>query len=240
MEAQEHRLTPLLLLLATIFFAGAPSSGAARGEAASSGLHPVVLLPGFTCSQFDARLTDEYEPPQASGCGARRQVRGWFRLWENYTALQADPALLPCYQDQLRLVYDPAAGNYRNDPGVETRVVSFGTTRSFRFDDPAQKDACMVRLVEALEGVGYREGASLFGAPLRLPLRAGGARRGVPLEADAPRGTRERETGRTTVPDEIDYFVYVGNIYGNDYGRTVFVPATYHRRDVVLSCSYDD
>ena len=138
---EQHRLSvPLVLLLATLFFAGAPSA-AARGEAAApSGLHPVVLLPGFTCSQFDARLTDQYEPPPSSpGCGARRQGRGWFRLWENYTALQADPALLPCYQDQLRLVYDPAAGDYRNAPGVETRVVSFGTTRSFRFDDPAQK-----------------------------------------------------------------------------------------------------
>jgi len=132
--AQDHRrlIAPLALLLAALFFAGAPSA-AARGAA---GLHPVVLLPGFTCSQFDARLTDHYEPPPSSpGCGARRQGRGWFRLWENYTALQADPALLPCYQDQLRLVYDPAAGDYRNAPGV----VSFGTTRSFRFDDPAQK-----------------------------------------------------------------------------------------------------
>ena len=134
---EQHRLSvPLVLLLATLFFAGAPSA-AARGEAAApSGLHPVVLLPGFTCSPASARLTDHYEPPPSSpGCGARRQGRGWFRLWENYTALQADPALLPCYQDQLRLVYDPAAGDYRNAPGV----VSFGTTRSFRFDDPDQK-----------------------------------------------------------------------------------------------------
>uniref|UniRef100_K3Y2W1 AB hydrolase-1 domain-containing protein n=2 Tax=Setaria italica TaxID=4555 RepID=K3Y2W1_SETIT len=146
MEPQQQRLfAPLVLLLATIFFAGAPAV-IGHGEAAS-GLHPVVLLPGYTCIQ-------------ASDAG-----RGWFRLWENYTALQADPGLLPCYQDQLRLVYDRAGGDYRNAHGVETRVVSFGTARSFRFDDPAQKNACMERLVEALEGVGYREGASLFGAP---------------------------------------------------------------------------
>ncbi|CAN6170159.1 unnamed protein product [Urochloa humidicola] len=52
-----------------------------------------------------------------------------------------------------------------NAPGVKTRVVSFGTTRSFRFNDPEQKNTCMEKLVEALEGVGYREGANLFGAP---------------------------------------------------------------------------
>ncbi|CAL5038214.1 unnamed protein product [Urochloa decumbens] len=162
MEAQQGVIMmPPFLLLATLLFAGTPA--AAHG-AAASGLHPVILLPGFSCSQFDARLTDDYDPP-TPGCGARKQGRGWFRLWESYTALQADPALLPCYQDQLRLVYDRAAGDYRNAPGVKTRVVSLGTTRSFRFDDPEQKNACMEKLVEALEGVGYTEGANLFGAP---------------------------------------------------------------------------
>ncbi|XP_025878258.2 lecithin-cholesterol acyltransferase-like 1 [Oryza sativa Japonica Group] len=87
------------------------------------------------------------------------------RLWENFTALQEDPALSPCYADQLRLVYDPVAGDYRNVPGVDTRVVSFGSTRGFRSDDPARKDVCMERLVEALEEEGYAEGENLFGAP---------------------------------------------------------------------------
>ncbi|KAF8779169.1 hypothetical protein HU200_002845 [Digitaria exilis] len=164
------RIIMTLLLLATLFFSGA--SAAARDQATPD-LHPVILLPGYSCSQFDARLTDEYEPPTPA-CGVPKQGRGWFRLWENYTALQEDPTLLPCYQDQLRLVYDHAAGDYRNVPGVETRVVSFGTTRSFRFDDPAQKNisrrrnVCMERLVEALEGVGYEEGSNLFGAPYDL------------------------------------------------------------------------
>uniref|UniRef100_A0A0D9YJZ2 Uncharacterized protein n=1 Tax=Oryza glumipatula TaxID=40148 RepID=A0A0D9YJZ2_9ORYZ len=100
---------------------------------------------GNTCGQLiDARLTDEYEPPTPAPCrgGVRYGSRasaggGWFRLWENLTALQEDPALSPCYADQLRLVYDPVAGDYRNVPGVDTRVVSFGSTRGFRSDDPA-------------------------------------------------------------------------------------------------------
>lgn len=150
-----QRLLPLVVLLLLV----APPSSAVPS------LHPVVLVPGNTCSQLDARLTDEYEPPPASGCGVRRQGRGWFRLWENFTALQEDPSLFRCYADQLRLVYDPRAGDYRNLPGVKTRVVAFGTTRSFGFDDPARKNVCMEGLVEALERVGYREGENLFGAP---------------------------------------------------------------------------
>ncbi|KAL6643483.1 hypothetical protein ACP70R_018249 [Stipagrostis hirtigluma subsp. patula] len=156
----DARLSPLILLIilvASQLFVGAQP--AAHG-ATPSGLHPVVLLPGYSCSQLDARLTDEYQPP-APGCGLPKQGRRWFRLWENFTALQEDPALLPCYADQLRLVFDPVAGDYRNVPGVNTRVVSFGTTRGFGSNNPARKEG----LVEALEVVGYREGTNMFGAP---------------------------------------------------------------------------
>ncbi|KAM3215594.1 hypothetical protein ACQJBY_067555 [Aegilops geniculata] len=148
----------LLLVVLLCFLVAPPSSAVPR-------LHPVVLVPGNTCSQLDAWLTDEYEPPPASGCGVPRQGRGWFRLWENFTALQEDPSLFRCYADQLRLVYDPRAGDYRNVPGVRTRVVAFGTTRGFGSNDPARKNVCMEGLVEALERVGYREGENLFGAP---------------------------------------------------------------------------
>ncbi|CAN6275428.1 unnamed protein product [Urochloa humidicola] len=70
------------------------------------------LVPGNTCGQLDARLNDEYEPPMP-GCGIRKQGRRWFRLCENFTALQEDPSLLPCYADQTRHVYDTVAGDYR-------------------------------------------------------------------------------------------------------------------------------
>ncbi|XP_025796615.1 lecithin-cholesterol acyltransferase-like 1 isoform X1 [Panicum hallii] len=165
MEVQLHRLLlpPLLLLLSWPFLL----RDGGRSPAAPPDLHPVVLLPGHVCSQLGARLAGAYEPP-APGCGARKG-EGWFRLWENYTALR-DPALAPCYADQLRLVYDPAARDYRNFPGVETRVVSFGTTRGFGSDNPAIKwrrgrNDCMRMLVDALEGVGYRDGENMFGAP---------------------------------------------------------------------------
>ncbi|KAF8657340.1 hypothetical protein HU200_060108 [Digitaria exilis] len=196
MEARQQRIiATLLLLTATLFVTAAP---------AVAHLHPVILLPGYSCSQFDARLTDEYEPPTPA-CGVRKQGPGWFRLWENYTELQEDPTLLPCYQDQLRLVYDHTAGDYRNVPGVETRVVSFGTTRSFRFDDPVQKNVCMARLVEALEGVGYKEGSNLFGAP--YDFRYAPAAPGVAARAFA--GFREMNGNKPVI--------IVTHSFGGDY-----------------------
>jgi hypothetical protein len=44
-------------------------------------------------------------------------------LWRNRKALLEDPALAPCYAELLRVVHDPVAGDYRDAPGVETRVV---------------------------------------------------------------------------------------------------------------------
>ncbi|KAF8779168.1 hypothetical protein HU200_002844 [Digitaria exilis] len=212
MGPPRQRIITTLLLIATLFFSGAP---AAAHDQATPGLHPVILLPGYSCSQLDARLTDDYEPPTPA-CGVRKQGRGWFRLWENYTALQEDPALLPCYQDQLHLVYDHAAGDYRNAPGVETRVVSFGTTRSFRFDDPVQKNACLERLVEALEGAGYKEGSNLFGAP--YDFRYAPAAPGVAARSFA--GFRSRLTRLIERASEMNGnkpVIIVTHSFGGDY-----------------------
>ncbi|EAY94415.1 hypothetical protein OsI_16184 [Oryza sativa Indica Group] len=146
--------------------------------ASASGLHPVVLLPGATCSQLEARLTDAYLPPSpqcaAAAAAAPRGAR-WFRLWKNSTALD-DPTVAPCVADQLSVVFDRVAGDYRDTGGVETRLLDFGSTRGFLADDPADRDLCMGRLVEALERVGYRDGETLFGAPydFRQPPAAPG------------------------------------------------------------------
>ncbi|TVU41750.1 hypothetical protein EJB05_15296, partial [Eragrostis curvula] len=153
---RDAKLQQLLLLVASSLFFASRSTLAAH----SGGLHPVVLLPGYSCSQLEARLTDEYQPPSAlPRCGARKG-KGWFRLWE-----EDDPTIDPCSADQLRLEYDPIASDYRNVAGVETRVVGFGTTRGFGSRDPSNRNICMGGLVTALKGAGYTEGKNLFGAP---------------------------------------------------------------------------
>lgn len=149
----------LLLLLFPIFLVG----GLKTPKEAASGAHnPVVLLPGNTCSQIEARLTDAYDPPSPRCAAAGNDNARWSRLWKNTTAPEPDA---PCFADQLRLVYDHAADDYRNPPGVLTRALSFGSTRGFLSDTPADKELCMGRLVEALERAGYVDGETLFGAP---------------------------------------------------------------------------
>ena len=136
-------LPRLLLILSTFFLVGQTTALPTESHQryadssvdSSSGVHPVVLLPGNTCSQIEVRLTDAYEPPSPL-CAARKGDGRWSRLWKNITAPDAE---VPCFADQLRLVYDHAAGDNGNAPGVETRALSFGSTRGFLADDPADK-----------------------------------------------------------------------------------------------------
>ena len=106
-------------------------SGSAAAPAPGGGvvLHPLVLVPGLTCSELEVRLTDAYRPTLPH-CGAMKG-KGWFGLWANTSDLPAHH-YVPCFMEQMSLVYDPAAGDYRNLPGVETRVRNFGSSRGFQ------------------------------------------------------------------------------------------------------------
>uniref|UniRef100_A0A0E0K1S1 Pectin acetylesterase n=1 Tax=Oryza punctata TaxID=4537 RepID=A0A0E0K1S1_ORYPU len=101
-------------------------AGGAAGE-----LHPIFLVPGASCSNLEARLTEAYRPSTAPHCGAMKG-KGWFGLWENITELLAHD-YAECFQEQMTLIYDPAVNEYRNLPGVETRVPSFGSVWSFGY-----------------------------------------------------------------------------------------------------------
>jgi len=105
---------------------GGTSSTAAPGGVV---LHPIVLVPGLTCSDLEVRLTDAYRPTLPR-CGAMKG-KGWFGLWANCSDIPAHH-YVPCFMEQMSLVYDPAAGDYRNLPGVETRVRNFGSSRGFQ------------------------------------------------------------------------------------------------------------
>ncbi|OEL36560.1 Lecithin-cholesterol acyltransferase-like 1, partial [Dichanthelium oligosanthes] len=117
-------------------------------------LHPVVLVPGYGSNQLEATLTAAYEP-SAPACGAGADQQGWFQLWPNQTAMR-DASQAPCFADQMSLVYDAGADDYRNAHGVATRVPFFGSTRALIGWD---------QLVRQLEGMGYRDGETLLAAP---------------------------------------------------------------------------
>ncbi|XP_037420093.1 lecithin-cholesterol acyltransferase-like 1 [Triticum dicoccoides] len=116
------------------------------------GLHPLVLVPGYGSNLLEARLTAAYEPP-APGCG---KGNGWFRLWPIKQTAMQDPRQVPCFVDQMSLVYDAVADDYGNVAGVVTRVPLFGSTRGLIGWDP---------LLRELEAAGYRDGESLFAVP---------------------------------------------------------------------------
>ncbi|KAG9440612.1 hypothetical protein H6P81_020777 [Aristolochia fimbriata] len=129
-------------------------------------LHPLILVPGSGGNQLEARLTKEYRASSLL-CRLDRGKRddGWFRLWFDPAVLV--PPLLRCFSDRMMLYFDSAADDYRNAPGVETRVADFGSTRSLLYLDPNLKHITdyMATLVETLQGIGYRDGDNLFGAP---------------------------------------------------------------------------
>ncbi|RWR77944.1 lecithin-cholesterol acyltransferase-like protein 1 [Cinnamomum micranthum f. kanehirae] len=129
----------------------------------SSNLYPVVLVPGSGGNQLEGRLTEAYRP---SSLVCRRWDHGrWFRLWFDPSVIVGP--LTKCFAERMTLYYDPALDDYRNAPGVETRVPYFGSTQSLLYLDPHLKHitAYMAPLVESLEELGYIDGHNLFGAP---------------------------------------------------------------------------
>ncbi|OEL19857.1 Lecithin-cholesterol acyltransferase-like 1 [Dichanthelium oligosanthes] len=71
----------------------------------------------------------------------------------------------PDHVEQMRLVYDPVLGDFRNLPGVVTRVPNFGSARGFSSKYPPHPEYCFGALRSALERFGYRDQETLFGAP---------------------------------------------------------------------------
>ncbi|TVU21968.1 hypothetical protein EJB05_31640, partial [Eragrostis curvula] len=162
------RFLPLLLLLLPTslreyYLPAATTNRRPNDDAVGDELHPIVLFPGASCSELEARLTDAYRP-STPRCGAMKG-KGWFGLWQNCSDLPAHN-YVDCFMEQMSLVYDPATNEFRNRPGVETRVPNFGSTRFQR--NPEHTDWCLENLKNELDRIGYRDGDTLFGAAYDL------------------------------------------------------------------------
>ncbi|CAI0464471.1 unnamed protein product [Linum tenue] len=153
--------SPALLLLAIMIL---PYQATAAG---AGGLHPLVLVPGAGGNQLEARLTAGYQPSSliCSFYPVLKQKGGWFRLWFDPTVLLS--TFTRCFSERMMLHYDKESDDFRNTPGVETRVCNFGSTESLLCLDPSLKGitAYMAPLVNTLEEMGYVDGETLFGAP---------------------------------------------------------------------------
>ncbi|XP_007018457.2 PREDICTED: lecithin-cholesterol acyltransferase-like 1 [Theobroma cacao] len=135
---------------------------------AITNLHPLILVPGSGGNQLEARLTTGYKPLDLF-CDRwypiSKDKEGWFRLWFDPSVLLAP--FTKCFAQRMMLCYDRDLDDYRNAPGVETRVPEFGSTESLLYLDPHLKQltAYMAQLIESLEEIGYVSGETLFGAP---------------------------------------------------------------------------
>ncbi|KAI3751836.1 hypothetical protein L2E82_22927 [Cichorium intybus] len=146
-------------------------------------LYPVVLVPGAGGNQLEARLTAEYKGTSwlcSRLYPIKKQDGGWFRLWFDVGVLLAP--LLECFADRMTLYYDPEMDDYRNAPGVETRVSQFGSTQSLLYLDPNLKQitSYMEPLVDSLQKLGYTDNRTMFGAP--YDFRYGLAAEGHPCD----------------------------------------------------------
>ncbi|XP_052142211.1 lecithin-cholesterol acyltransferase-like 1 [Oryza glaberrima] len=152
----------LLLLLPLPLREHLWSSQHRRNDVDAGELHPIIVLPGVACSDLEARLTEAYRP-SAARCGAMKG-KGWFPLWKNSSDLSTH-RYNECFEEQMSLVYDPVANDYRNFPGVETRVPYFGLVKGYHQKWPFDKPWCLTPLIRALEEMGYRDGDNMHGAP---------------------------------------------------------------------------
>ncbi|PAN45215.1 hypothetical protein PAHAL_9G102500 [Panicum hallii] len=157
----------VMLSLSCSWCGGGASAARVVAAGGGAGRHPVVLIPGAGGNQLEARLTDEYRPCSLA-CRVWPPVRGrdgWFRLWFDPSVLLAP--LTRCFAERMMLRYDAGADDFRNAPGVETRVSDFGSTSTLRYLDPNLKilTGYMNTLASTLEKAGYEEGRDLFGAP---------------------------------------------------------------------------
>lgn len=147
-----------------------------------SELHPLVLIPGSGGNQLEARLTKAYKPSSLA-CylsALEKRIEGWFRLWFDPTVLVAP--LTRCFAERMMLFYHHDIDDYRNAPGVQTRVPYFGSTQALLHLDPNLKFITnyMGTLVDSLEEMGYEDGRNLFGAP--YDFRYGLAAEGHPSQ----------------------------------------------------------
>jgi len=123
-------------------------------------VNPVILVPGTTGSQIEAKLSRTSVPRW--WCNAKRD---WFRLWIDTSQLL--PELVECWVDNFKLVYNQADDSLTNTPGVSTRIPGFGSTYSIEYIQPgASFTAYFNVLVDFLvNSAGYQRNVSVRGAP---------------------------------------------------------------------------
>lgn len=127
----------------------------------SSGVPPVILVPGDGGSQIEAKLNK----PSTVHYICDKVTNDYFSLWLNLELLV--PVVIDCWVDNIKLVYDNVTRKTTNQPGVEIRVPGFGDSFPVEWLDPTKASAgsYFKDIGEALVAIGYERNVSLRGAP---------------------------------------------------------------------------
>lgn len=125
-------------------------------------LHPIILIPGDGGSQLQAKLTGK---PDVVHLWCSRKTDDFFNLWLNLKLFL--PAVIGCWTDNMKLVYNTTTNRTSNMPGVLVRVPGFRNTSTVEWLDPSKaiEGRYFVDIVEALLPLGYRRGKNILGAP---------------------------------------------------------------------------
>ncbi|OZC12453.1 Lecithin:cholesterol acyltransferase [Onchocerca flexuosa] len=125
-------------------------------------LPPVVLVPGYGGAQFKAKLTGK---PETVHYWCSRHTDDFFDLWLNLELFL--PAVIDCWVDNMKLIYNITTNKTSNMPGVLIEVPGFRNTNTVEWLDTskASEGRYFTDIVEALLPLGYRRGKNIVGAP---------------------------------------------------------------------------
>jgi len=123
-------------------------------------LHPIIIVPGDGGSQIEAKINRTQSIH--FWCYDHSD---WYDLWLNIE--QMLPPAVKCWEENIKLRYDPVTHTTHNSVGVETRIPGFGDTFSVEFLDKSKRSVgyYFAPLVNELTKLGYIRGKSIRGAP---------------------------------------------------------------------------
>ncbi|XP_055934698.1 phospholipase A2 group XV-like [Argiope bruennichi] len=146
-----------------------PGSAGFRIDRSSFKRSPVILVPGDGGSQLEAKLNKTAKLHMYCD----KTTDDYFNLWLNPNLLI--PAIINCWVDNMRLVYNNVTRTTSNSPGVHVRVPGFGNTTHIEWLDPSSflppfiqrliMSSYYVDIVNGLVDIGYKRNVDIRGAP---------------------------------------------------------------------------
>ena len=122
---------------------------------------PVILIPGDGGSRLQVKLNKTSTVSHFCEKTSSDYVDLWVSL-EEFT-----PVSLPCFADNLRLVYDMVHRKTYDSPGVHVRAPGFGGTETIAWLESyhVYLTSYFASMLTMLEKLGYKTNATVFGAP---------------------------------------------------------------------------